>query len=127
MLTFAGFMFLAGWLLRPLYGVNKIGATPSWCLWSSAYTLAAWALLYRFIDAGHGLGALRPISAVGSNALFAYIFPSMVYYLFTLAGIGYYSVGKDALAVALTRSVIFTAVMMAFAGWIGRRGLRLKL
>ena len=126
-LTFAGFMFAAGWLLRPLYGVNKLASTPSWCLWCSALTCASWAVLYRIVDMRGGNRILRPLGAVGANTLFAYLFAALIYTAFTVAGIGYYSLGDGPLALGLARSVVFTVSLAAFSGWIGQRGLRLKL
>ena len=126
-LTFAGFMFAAGWLLRPLYGVSKLAATPSWCLWCSALTCASWAVLCRIVDMRGGNRMLRPLGAVGANALFAYLFAAIIHTFFTVAGIGYYSLGDGPFALGLARSVVFTASIAAFSGWIGQRGLRLKL
>jgi len=126
-LVYAGFMFVIGLFLRPLYGINKIAATPSWCLWCSAITCAFWVFLYWLIDVKGCYRVLKPCRTVGSNALFAYIFPALVYMLFITMGIRYFSLGAQGLVVGLLRSVLFTAAMAAFAGWIGRRGFRLKL
>lgn len=126
-LVFSGFMFMAGWLLRPLYGVNKIHATPSWCLWCSAIACATWAVLYYLIDVHGRKAPFRPIGAVGGNALFAYLVPSVLYPLFTITGIGYFSLGDGALAVGIIRSLVFAVAVSALSGWAGVKGLKLKL
>ena len=54
-LTFAAGLLLAGFVTDTFEGINKIGATPTWCLWSAALTCLAWVVLYLLLDvAGFG-------------------------------------------------------------------------
>ena len=48
-MAFAVFALAAGYLLQPL-GISKIRATPTWCLYTIAFTVAAFALLYWVCD-----------------------------------------------------------------------------
>jgi hypothetical protein len=45
-LTFAGGLLLAGFLTDTFEGINKIAATPTWCLWSAALTCLVWIVLH---------------------------------------------------------------------------------
>ena len=126
-LVFAAFLFAAGWLLRPLYGVNKIVATPSWCLWCSAITGAAWAALYWLIDVKGWNRIFRICKNVGTNALFAYLLAPLVYMLFRIAGIKYFALGNDALVIGLSRTILFTLFITLVSGRAGLMGFRLKL
>jgi hypothetical protein len=49
-LTFTIGLLLAGFLTDSFEGINKIAATPTWCLWSAAITCATWMLLYLVMD-----------------------------------------------------------------------------
>ena len=41
-LTFASGLFLAGLVTDTFEGINKIGATPTWCFWSAAFACVLW-------------------------------------------------------------------------------------
>ena len=55
--TFAIGLFLAGLVTDTFEGINKIAATPTWCLWSAALACLAWMILYLVMDVG---GLPRP-------------------------------------------------------------------
>jgi len=121
-------MALAAWILRPLYGISKLAATPSWCLWSSIITCLMWAGLYWIIDVRGWNRMPVPFRFVGTNALFAYLLGSLCYYAISISGFDYYfSLNHRGFFPGFARSVIFTMLIGAISGWVGHRGLRLKL
>ena len=126
-LVFIGFMALAAWLLRPLYGINKNGATPSWCLYSSAITCAMWAVLYWLIDVKGIRRWSEFFRSAGLNALFAYLFASVIYSVFQLTHIGYFSFYDSPFYIGIFRSIIFAVGITLISGRIGKSGFRLKL
>lgn len=126
-LTFAGFMAVAAWLVRPLYGIDKNAATPSWCLWSSVITCLIWVALYIVIDVRKGGALLRPLRYVGGNALFAYLLAPLLIYAMEVAGIPYQMLGDGAFLVGLGRSIAYALLISACAGYAVRIGMRLRL
>jgi predicted acyltransferase len=72
-LGYAAGLTVAALLFDPLYGINKIRATPAWGLLCSSLTALTWAALYWIMD----VRGVRPWSAIvgpaGANPLMAYI------------------------------------------------------
>ena len=130
-LAFAAGLFLVGVLLDAPYGINKIRATPSWCLFCAAITTAAWAFLYWLMDMRGHRGWSRLFQPAGANPLLAYLLHPFLYLLVGLAG-------ERALATAFSYhglpavAAVLGSLVMAFAvvqltGWIARVGYRLKV
>ena len=74
---FALGLFAAGWLLRPLHGIHKIGATESYALVASGLCCAAFALFYALIDLRGQARGVALLGQLGQNALLAYIMPGL--------------------------------------------------
>ena len=85
--TFAFGLFLAGLVTDTFEGINKIAATPTWCLWSAALGCVLWAFLYLVMD----VAGLRAWSIVvrpaGANPLVAYFLHPIVVGLISVAGL----------------------------------------
>jgi predicted acyltransferase len=126
-LLFALFLFVFGYFLRPLYGISKNLATPTWCLYSSAICAVIFCILYWLVDLKRirrWAGFLKP---AGQNPLLAYILPSIVY---ALLGLFHITVLSDYLGsgvVGVIRSLVFTLLMLGSTQWLTRRGIRLHL
>jgi heparan-alpha-glucosaminide N-acetyltransferase len=130
-LAFAVGLFLAGVLLDAPYGINKIRATPSWCLYCSAVTAGAWALLYWLMDMrGHRRWG-RIFQPAGANPLLAYLLHPFLYLLVGLAGekalaFVFFYHGLPAVAAVIGSLAMAFAVVQA-TGWIAHAGYRLKV
>jgi heparan-alpha-glucosaminide N-acetyltransferase len=129
-LTFAAGLLLAGLVTDTFEGINKIRATPTWCLWSAGLTCLAWVVLYLPLDvAGFG-GWSAPIRAAGANALVAYFLHPIVLGLVSLAKLGStvlaYKQSSDPWVV-IGGSMAMAAFVCAVAGVLGRLGLRMRL
>jgi len=125
--TFAGIMFIIGYFLRPLYGISKINATPSWSLYSSAICCLIFAFLYWLID-------IRKISRwaiflkpAGANPLLAYILPDIYYALMGLFSItilaDYFGEGLA----GIVRSFVLALVILGFTALLTKFRIRLHL
>jgi predicted acyltransferase len=129
-LTFAGGLLLAGFVTDTFEGINKIAATPTWCLWSAGLTCLAWVVLYLLLDVTGFGGWSAPIRAAGANALVAYFLHPIVLGLVSLAGFGStvlaYKQSSD-LWVVIGGSMAMAAFVCAAAGLLGRLGLRMRL
>ncbi len=122
----AGFgmiLFLTGWLLLP-FGLAKIGATPSWCLFSAGIGVVLFLLLYWVIDVRGYRRWTAPMAPAGSNALLTYLLPDIFY-----AAIGWKWLAPLATAglPGVFRSLLFTAFILAWATLMTRWKFRMQL
>nr|WP_267877729.1 DUF5009 domain-containing protein [Duganella guangzhouensis] len=112
LLLAAGLAVLA-WLLRPVFGISKIHATPSWALYSAAICVLLFAALYWIVDLKRWSGwtvCLRPAAA---NPLLVYIIPYIVYAAMQLLHQSFPAVlgaGWPGLLWAMTYAVIIVAM-----------------
>lgn len=129
-LTFAAGLLLAGFVTDTFEGINKIAATPTWCLWCAGLTCLAWVVLYLLLDVTGFRGWAAPLRAAGANALVAYFLHPIVVRLVALAGVGNtvlaYKQSSDT-SVVILGSVAMAAFVCAAAGLLGRLGLRMRL
>jgi heparan-alpha-glucosaminide N-acetyltransferase len=123
-------LFLAGCVADTFEGINKIAATPTWCLWSSAIACAVWMLLYVIMD----LFGLRrwtiPFRPAGANPLVAYFLHPIILGLLDGAGLGKWILSYKESSVPWV--VIAGSIAMAFfvctiAGLLGRAGFKVRL
>jgi heparan-alpha-glucosaminide N-acetyltransferase len=127
MLLFALGMFVAGYLLQPLYGINKVKATPTWCLYCSAICCVVYAFLYWLMDLKNLTRWSNFVKPAGANPLLAYILPDIVYALFAILGITFLNTHLNSGFVGIIRSFVFCLVMVALAGLFYRWRVRLRL
>jgi predicted acyltransferase len=129
-LTFAAGLFLAGVVTDTLEGINKIGATPTWCFWCAALATVVWLLLYLVIDvAGLKFWAL-PIRPAGANPLVAYFLHPITLWVLSLAGLEEQILAyKDSTdpGVVVGGSAAMALFVCTAAGLLGRLGLRMRL
>ena len=113
--VFALVLLIAGWITTPL-GINKIRATPAWCLLCSGIGMVLFLALYRIADiGGHSRWAdfLKP---AGSNTLLTYLLPDLVAFSgFALRWTG------------VAKSVVFTAAILAISAVLTRWKIRFQL
>ena len=129
-LTFAAGLLLAGFVTDTFEGINKIAATPTWCLWSAGLTCLAWVVLEFLLDVPGLRGGLSPLRAAGANALVAYFLHPIVLGVVSLAGVGSTVLAykqSSAPGVVIVGSVAMAAFVCAAAGLLGRLGLRMRL
>jgi predicted acyltransferase len=127
--TFAVGLLLAGLVTDTFEGVNKIGATPTWCLWSAALTCVVWMLLYLVMDVAGLRGWSILVRPAGANPLVAYFLHPIIVETISLTGLG-------GTLLAYKRApepwVVLGSVGMALfvclgTGLLGRMGLRVRL
>jgi predicted acyltransferase len=118
-------LWAAGWLLRPLHGYHKLGASEGWALVAAGQAtllLALVHLTHRVSALGRaGRWLLAPFALVGANALLAYVLPDWlgaVAGLFNIDLMPYFDRGG---AAGLINAVLLTAAVLAIAAFATRR------
>ena len=129
-LMFSLGLFLLGLVLDAPYGINKIRATPAWCMYCSAITTAAWSLLYWLMDVRGHRSWSRLFQPAGANPLLAYLLHPFLYLLVGLAGERavdtlFFHHSLSPVATVIGSLVLAFAVVQA-TGWIAKAGYRLK-
>ena len=79
-------LFLAGLITDTFEGINKIGATPTWCLWCAALACGLWILLYLLMDVAGWRAWSIVVRPAGANPLIAYFLHPIVIGLVSLTG-----------------------------------------
>ena len=135
---FGLYLFFAGVLLHQLNTLNtmfiisKNLATVPWCLFSSAFTIWIWMAVYWLVDMKGFKSWFRIIEPAGMNPLFAYILAPLVVECFALAallfnGFNVYEWVGRSFASGLARATLIAFLMTWLPGYLGKKGLQLKL
>lgn len=124
-LAIAVLLIAAGFALRPAWGISKIRATPAWVLICSGITAGVFALIYWITDRKqiNWWGFMRP---AGTQTLLCYLMPYYAYALIPVLGISLPAILLTG-TIGLIKSLVFSLLMIAIAGMLGRVGVKVKL
>jgi heparan-alpha-glucosaminide N-acetyltransferase len=127
-LVFGLGLLVAGLLFDPLFGINKIEATPAWCFYCSFLTLLVWAVLYWVMDVrGHRAWSVI-VRPAGANPLLAYILHPVLYLAAGIAGVSidFYKSPDLPLLVNVLGCLAMAFVVVGITGLCTRLGVRVK-
>ncbi len=123
-------LIAAGLMTDTFEGINKIGATPTWCFFSAALACLTWMILYVLMDVAGIRGWSILIRPAGANPLVAYFLHPITIGLVALTGLGgtllAYQDSPDP-RVAVAGSLAMASFICAATGLLGRAGLKVKL
>jgi len=121
-------LLVAALLFDPLFGINKIQATPAWCLYCSFLTLAVWVILYWIMDVcGHQAWSVI-VRPAGVNPLLAYILHPVLCLAAGIAGIpiSFYKSPDLPLLVNILGCLAMAFLVVGITGLVTRLGIRVK-
>ncbi len=129
---------LAGFSLHTLHGIhemfiiNKILATPPWCLLCSAICAWIWVVMYWLIDVRGWKKWAAIAKSAGGNALFAFILAPIFYAIFALlaqvfGGFNFFAELGNNFTVGFWRALVFAFALTWLTGFLRRAGMWLKL
>jgi predicted acyltransferase len=128
--TFTLGLFAAGLVTDTFEGINKIRATPSWCLYSAALACLTWMILYLVMDVAGFAGFSVLIRPAGANPLVAYFLHPITVGMIGLTGleasVPAYRGSRDPLVV-VAGSPAMACYVCGMTGLLGKAGLRVKL
>jgi heparan-alpha-glucosaminide N-acetyltransferase len=122
-LGYAAVLFAAGWLLTP-FGISKIRATPTWCLYCAGTCTLIFLALYWIADVRHVTKWASFVKPAGSNTLLTYLLPDFFY---LLLGSYYFTSWAEQGWPGVVRSLAFTAFILGWAAVMTRWKIRLQL
>ncbi|MDG3004624.1 DUF5009 domain-containing protein [Paludisphaera mucosa] len=129
-LTFALGLFVAGLVTDGFAGINKIGATPTWCLWTASLAALLWLALYLVVDVAGWRAWSIVARPAGANPILAYFLHPIVTEALSVAGIGGQVMAyKDSAnpGIVVAGSLGMALFVCALTGLLARLGLRVKL
>ncbi|WP_431215022.1 DUF5009 domain-containing protein [Puia sp. P3] len=86
LLLVAPVLLAAGFLLRPIGGIAKLGVTPSWILICTAISIVGMVLLAVIVDLRESENWYRLIKPAGTITLTCYLLPYVHFALFHIVG-----------------------------------------
>jgi heparan-alpha-glucosaminide N-acetyltransferase len=126
LVLFAALLLLFGFGTRPLWGISKIRATPSWTAICAAITALSFAMMHLLADKGGFTRWAKVISPAGTSTLTCYLVPYFVYALGALSGLRLPDF-LNAGAVGILKSIVFSILIIQLTGLLNRIHIRLKI
>jgi len=117
-------LFIAGFILRPMYGISKIYATPTWALYSAAICCGVFALIYWLADVKGIRNWARFMEPAGKNPLLTYLLP---YLFYPLVGGAWLPAVFYSGVPGFLKAVAFSLFTLWVAAWLTKWRLRLQL
>ncbi|WP_205509470.1 DUF5009 domain-containing protein [Longitalea arenae] len=119
-------MLAGGFAIRPLAGISKIRATPSWVMICTGISILVFVALVWLIDRKNKKQGFAIIKPAGTSTLTAYLLPYIFYPLFQLAGLGLPAL-LLAGGVGIVKSLAFALLIILLTGLLEKRRIRLKV
>jgi heparan-alpha-glucosaminide N-acetyltransferase len=126
LLLFGVVMLAGGFAIRPLAGISKIRATPSWVMICTGISIFVFTALIWLVDRKQKQSVFNIIKPAGTSTLTAYLLPYVYYPLFFLAGIRLPAILVTG-AVGLIKSLIFALLIILLTGLFEKWRIRLKI
>jgi predicted acyltransferase len=119
-------MLLAGFAIRPLAGISKIRATPSWVMICTGISTLVFAGLAVLVDRYKKQNWFTIIQPAGTSTLTAYLLPYIHYALFQMIAISLPLFLRTGI-IGIIKSLLYALCIILITGWLEKRRLRLKI
>lgn len=111
---------------RPLWGIHKIGSSPSWVLICIAISMAVFGLLVVLVEKHRKKHWFDGIRAAGTSTLTCYLLPYIHYGLLAMTGLVLPEVLRTGLP-GILKSLLYAWLIIQLTGFLERRRIRLKI
>lgn len=111
---------------RPMWGISKLGATPSWLAICSAMGFFLFAILHYIADKRNITKWAKIIAPAGTATLTCYMLPYIIYPMRTFVDFTLPDVLNMGV-IGLIGSMVFALLVVAITGWLEKKGIKLKL
>lgn len=128
LLVFAVLATIAGFALRPYWGISKLRGTPAWILLSMGISIACFVFLAWLMDLKGRKEWYRLIRPAGTSTLTCYLLPNIHFAIYHLMGDRWRlpeNLRTD--GVGLAKSIIYAFLIVALTGWLEKRKVRLSI
>ena len=118
----------AGFMLRPLGGIAKLGDTPSWILICTAISMAVFALLAYVIDLRGRQKWYALIRPAGTSTLMCYLLTYIHFSILKMLPVTWrLPAGLRSAEVGLVKSLLFALLIVVLTGFLEKRKFRLSV
>ncbi|HZE82870.1 MAG TPA: DUF5009 domain-containing protein [Puia sp.] len=130
---FAVSMLAAGFALRPLGGISKINATPSWVLICMAISLACFLLLIYVMDIKGRQNWIKWLRPAGTSTLTCYLLPYIHYAFINIVSptptstTGRLPLELRSGGIGILKSLLYALIVILITGVMEKRRLRLSI
>lgn len=116
-----------GLLTRPLWGISKIRATPSWVAITAGISSLAFAGFIYLADWRGKQNWFRVLKPAGTSTLTCYLLPYLYYPVFiSLIGWRLPEILRTG-AIGIIKCLLFALLMVLITGWLEKARIRLKI
>jgi predicted acyltransferase len=119
-------LLLFGFGTRPLWGISKIRATPSWTAICAGITTISFVILHIVADRMKITRWADSIAPAGNSTLTCYLIPYYAYAIFALISLQL-PVWMTAGTPGLIKSLVFSLLIIWITGWLGKIKISLKI
>jgi predicted acyltransferase len=126
LLGFAAILMLFGFLTRPVWGISKIMATPSWTAICAGITVISFVGMYLLADKAGKFRWAAIIEPAGSMTLTCYLVPYFVYAFRNILSISL----PESLTtggIGILKSILFALLIIQLTGLLGKLKIKLKI
>jgi len=125
LLLLGAVMLAGGFAIRPLAGISKIRATPSWVMICTGISILVFTALIWLVDRKKKQNLFAVIKPAGTSTLTAYLLPYIIYPAIHILGISL-PVFLLTGGVGLIKSALFALLVIMLAGLLEKWRIRLK-
>lgn len=126
--VWAPLLLAAGFALRPIGGIAKLGVTPSWILICTAISIACFVLLAVVVDIRGRENWYRLIKPAGTITLTCYLLPYIHFAIIKLLGEQYrLPLVLRTGGLGVLKSLVFAFLIVLLAGVLERKKIRLSV
>jgi predicted acyltransferase len=127
LILMAVILFAFGFATRPLWGISKIRATPSWTTICAAISILAFVCLIFLVDKKRKENWFKAIKPAGTSTLTCYLLPYLHEAIFlSIIGVHLPLIIRTGWA-GVIKSLVFALIIVLITGWLEKRRLRLKI
>lgn len=123
---FSILLVLLSIIVRPYWGLAKIGATPAWLFLCSAFTILAFIAIYWVADVSKKAKWFELIKPAGTATILCYLVPYLVYGVRNMLHISLPEVLRTG-GIGLIKTFLFAMLCVAVTGLLIRVGVKMKL
>jgi predicted acyltransferase len=128
LLVFAVLATVAGFGLRPFWGISKIRSTPAWILICMGISLATFVLLAWIMDQKGKKGWYQVIRPAGTSTLTCYLLPNIHFAVYHLMGDRWrLPIDLRTDGIGILKSIIYAFFIVVLTGWLEKKRVRLAI
>lgn len=126
LLLLGAIMLAGGFAIRPLAGISKIRATPSWVMICTGISILLFTALIWLVDRKNKKHWFAIIKPAGTSTLTAYLLPYIYYPLYHMAGISLPVILLTGVT-GIIKSLLFALLIILLTGLLEKWRIRLKI